>query len=125
MSDNKMISVIRIYFISLIKYEDGEYRYILSPRTIKVGDKVISGENVEIKDGNALPLKNIPVGSSVHNIEMKPGAGGQLARSAGTSAQIISKEETNVQIKLVSGEIRLINKNKEKWNDKITYVVFI
>jgi len=101
----------RSTFISLVKYEDGEYRYILSPRTLKVGDKIMSGENVEIKDGNALPLKNIPVGSSVHNIEIKPGAGGQFARSAGTSAQIISKEETNVQIKLVSGEIRLINKN--------------
>ncbi len=101
----------RSSFISLIKYDDGEFRYILSPKTIKVGDKIISGDNVEIKDGNCLPLKNIPVGSSVHNIEMKPGAGGQLARSAGTSAQIISREETNVQIKLVSGEIRLINKN--------------
>ena len=101
----------RSAFISLIKYDDGEFRYILSPRNLKVGDNVTSGENVEIKDGNTLPLKNIPVGSSVHNIEMKPGAGGQLVRSAGTSAQIISKEETSVQIKLVSGEIRLINKN--------------
>ncbi len=101
----------RSSFISLLKYEDGEYRYILSPKTLKVGDKVVSGDNVEIKDGNTLPLKNIPVGSNVHNIEMKPGAGGQIARSAGTSAQIISKEDTNVQIKLVSGEIRLINKN--------------
>jgi large subunit ribosomal protein L2 len=101
----------RSAFISLIKYDDGEFRYILSPRNLKVGDHVASGENVEIKDGNTLPLKNIPVGSSVHNIEMKPGAGGQLVRSAGTSAQIISKEDTSVQIKLVSGEIRLINKN--------------
>ena len=101
----------RSSFISLLKYQDGEYRYILCPKNVKVGDKLISGENVEIKDGNALPLKNIPVGSNVHNIEMKPGAGGQLIRSAGTSAQIISKEETNVQIKLVSGEIRVINKN--------------
>ena len=101
----------RSAFISLIKYEDGEYRYILSPKNIKVGDKISSGENVEIKDGNCLPLKNIPVGSNVHNIEMKPGAGGQLVRSAGTSAQIISKEETYVQVRLVSGEIRYINKN--------------
>jgi len=101
----------RSSFISLVKYEDGEYRYILSPKTIKVGDKIVSGDNVEIKDGNTLPLKNIPVGSNVHNIEMKPGAGGQLVRSAGTSAQLISKEEVNVQIKLVSGEIRLINRN--------------
>ncbi len=101
----------RSSFISLVKYEDGEFRYILSPKSLKIGDKIISGDMVEIKDGNALPLKNIPVGSSVHNIELKPGAGGQLARSAGTSAQIISKEETNVQVKLVSGEIRLVNKN--------------
>ena len=101
----------RSSFISLLKYEDGEFRYILAPKNLKVGDKVISGDNVEIKDGNTLPLKNIPVGSNVHNVELKPGAGGQLARSAGTSAQIISKEESNVQIKLVSGEIRLINKN--------------
>ena len=101
----------RSSFISLVKYDDGEYRYILCPRTLKVGDKVISGDNVEIKDGNTLPLKNIPVGSNVHNIEMKPGAGGQLVRSAGTSAQIISKEDTNVQLRLVSGEIRMVNKN--------------
>ena len=101
----------RSAFICLIKYEDGEHRYILCPQKLNLGDKVMSGDNVEIKDGNTLPLKNIPVGSNVHNIELKPGAGGQLARSAGTSAQIISREETNVQIKLVSGEIRLINKN--------------
>ena len=101
----------RSSFISLVKYDDGEFRYILSPKNIKIGDKIMSGENVEIKDGNSLPLKNIPVGTNVHNVEMKPGAGGQLARSAGTSVQIISKEETNVQLKLVSGEIRLINKN--------------
>ena len=101
----------RSAFISLVKYEDGEYRYILSPKNIRVGDKIISGFDVEIKDGNALPLKNIPVGSNVHNIEIKPGAGGQLVRSAGTSAQVISKEDVNVQIKLVSGEIRLVNKN--------------
>ena len=74
----------RSSFISLVKYEDGEYKYILSPRSLNVGDKIISGENVEIKDGNTLPLKNIPVGSNVHNVELKPGAGGQLVRSAGT-----------------------------------------
>ena len=75
----------------------------MSPRNLKVGDKITSGENVEIKDGNALPLKNIPVGSSVHNIEMKPGAGGQLVRSAGTSAQIIAKEETSVHESCTAG----------------------
>ena len=101
----------RSAFISLIKYDDGEYNYILSPQKVKVGDKIISGQNVEIKDGNCLPLKNIPVGTNVHNIELKPGAGGQLARSAGTSVQIISKEDLHVQLRLVSGEIRLVNKN--------------
>jgi len=101
----------RSAFISLVKYEDGEYRYILSPQNLKIGDKIVSGNKVEIKEGNCLPLNNIPVGTNVHNIELKPGAGGQLVRSAGTSAQITSKEETNVQIKLVSGEIRYINKN--------------
>ena len=101
----------RTSFISLIKYSDGELRYILSPKNIRVGDKLECGDNVEIKSGNCLPLKNIPVGTNVHNIEIKPGAGGQLVRSAGTYAQIISKEDTFVQIKLVSGEIRKINKN--------------
>ena len=101
----------RSSFISLIKYDDGEYRYILSPKNLSIGDNVISGSNVEIKDGNCMPLKNIPVGTYVHNIEIKPGAGGQLVRSAGTSAQIVSKEDLYVQIKLVSGEIRLVNKN--------------
>ena len=101
----------RSSFISLIKYEDGEFNYILSPQKIKIGDKITSGQNVEIKEGNCLPLKNIPVGTSVHNIELKPGAGGQMARSAGTSVQIISKEDTYVQLRLTSGEIRLVNKN--------------
>ncbi len=101
----------RSAFISLLKYEDGEFRYILCPKNLKVGDKIVSGDNVDIKEGNTLPLKNIPVGSNVHNIEIKPGAGGQLVRSAGTSAQIISKEDSYVQLKLVSGEIRIVNKN--------------
>jgi len=101
----------RSSFISLIKYTDGEYRYILSPQKISIGDKVLSGPNAEIKEGNCLPIKNIPLGTSIHNIELKPGAGGQLVRSAGTSAQLISKEEVFVSIKLISGEIRLINKN--------------
>jgi len=101
----------RSTFISLVKYEDGEYRYILSPQKLNIGDKIASGDKVEVKDGNCMPLKNIPIGTSIHNIELKPGAGGQLIRSAGTSAQIISKEEGYVQIRLVSGEIRYINKN--------------
>ena len=101
----------RSSFINLIKYEDGEFRYIIAPQKLGLGEKIISSENADIKEGNCLPLKNIPVGTNVHNIELKPGAGGQLVRSAGTSAQIISKEETHIQIKLVSGEIRHVNKN--------------
>jgi len=101
----------RTAFISLIKYSDGEFRYIISPQKISIGDKIISSVKAEIKEGNCLPIKNIPVGTNVHNIELKPGAGGQLVRSAGTSAQIVSKEDVFVQIKLISGEIRLINKD--------------
>ena len=101
----------RSAFISLIKYEDGEFRYIILPQKIKIGDKVISSETAEIKEGNCLPLKNIPVGTSIHNIELKVGAGGQLARSAGSSVQIVAKEDLYVQARLASGEIRLINKN--------------
>tara|TARA_B100001287_G_scaffold270936_1_gene270446 strand:- start:4198 stop:5019 length:822 start_codon:yes stop_codon:yes gene_type:complete len=100
----------RSAFISLIKYDDGELRYIIAPKNLNLGDKVISGDNVDIKEGNCLPLKNIPVGTNIHNIELKPGAGAQLVRSAGSSAQIVSKEPPYVQIKLVSGEIRHINK---------------
>ena len=103
----------RSAFISLIKYEDGELRYIIAPKNIKQGDKLISGENVEIKNGNCLPIKNIPVGTNIHNIELKPGAGAQLVRSAGASAQIVSKESPYVQVKLISGEIRHINKNSK------------
>ena len=83
----------------------------MNPQKLNVGNKVISSSNAEIKEGNCLPLKTIPVGTNIHNVELKPGAGGQLARSAGTSVQIISKEDVFVQIKLISGEIRLINKN--------------
>ena len=100
----------RSAFISLIKYDDGELNYIISPKNIKIGDKILSGNDVAIKLGNCLPLNNIPVGTNIHNIELKPGAGAQLVRSAGSSAQIVSKEEPYVQIKLVSGEIRHINK---------------
>ncbi len=100
----------RSAFISLVKYEDGELRYIISPKNINLGDKIMSGNSVEIKNGNCLPIKNIPVGTNIHNIELKPGAGAQLVRSAGSSAQIVSKEAPFVQVKLVSGEIRHINK---------------
>ena len=101
----------RSAFISLLKYEDGELSYIISPKNIKIGDKVISGQNVSIKNGNCLPINNIPVGTNVHNIELKPGGGAKLIRSAGSSAQIVSKEDQYVQVKLISGEIRHINRN--------------
>ena len=101
----------RSSFISLIKYSDGELKYIIAPYKLNVGDRVISSNTADIAIGNCLPLKNIPIGTSIHNIELKPGAGGQLARSAGTSGQIVSKEDVFVQIKQSSGEIRLINRN--------------
>ncbi|MFL2078838.1 50S ribosomal protein L2 [Marinilactibacillus psychrotolerans] len=97
--------------ISLIQYEDGVKTYILSPKGIEVGQDIMSGTDVDIKIGNALPLSNIPVGSTIHNIEMRPGKGGQLARSAGTSAQILGKEGKYVLVRLRSGEIRLILAN--------------
>ncbi len=94
--------------IALLVYADGEKRYILSPVGLNVGDKVMSGETADIKVGNALPLKNIPVGTLVHNIEMKPGRGGQVARSAGIFAQIMALEGQYATIKMPSGEMRLI-----------------
>ena len=94
--------------IALLKYRDGEKRYILAPLGLNVGDKVISSEDADIKIGNALPLKNIPVGTIVHNIELVKGKGGQLARSAGTFAQIMGKEKGYVILKLPSGELRMI-----------------
>jgi len=97
--------------IALIVYPDGEKRYILCPLDLKVGDTVMSGPKSEIKPGNSLPLKEIPVGSVVHNIEMKPGKGAQLARSAGTSAQVMAKDEHFSHVRLPSGEVRLINVN--------------
>ena len=94
--------------IALINYVDGEKRYILAPKGLEVGMTVISGENVDIKVGNTLPLANIPEGTLVHNIELKPGKGGQLIRSAGVSAQILGKEDKYVLIRLASGEVRKI-----------------
>ena len=94
--------------IALLVYADGEKRYILAPVGLNVGDKVISGSGADIKVGNALPLSDIPVGTMVHNIEMKPGRGGQIARSAGISAQIMAKEGAYATIKMPSGEMRLI-----------------
>ncbi len=94
--------------IALITYADGEKRYIIAPLNIKVGDKIESGENVDIKTGNSLPIMNIPVGTVVHNIELHPGKGGSLARSAGSSAQILGREDKYVLIRLKSGETRKI-----------------
>ena len=95
--------------IALINYVDGEKRYILAPKNLKVGMEVMSGPEADIKVGNALPLSNIPVGTVVHNIELKPGKGGQLVRSAGTSAQVLGKEGTKyVLVRLNSGEVRMI-----------------
>ncbi|MFP4286541.1 MAG: 50S ribosomal protein L2 [Candidatus Izemoplasmataceae bacterium] len=94
--------------IALINYADGEKRYILAPKGLKVGMVIESGETADIKVGNALPLKNIPVGSTIHNIELQPNKGGQLVRSAGTSAQILGREERYVLVKLASGEVRKI-----------------
>ncbi|MBO1005411.1 50S ribosomal protein L2 [Pseudogracilibacillus auburnensis] len=95
--------------IALIHYVDGEKRYILAPKNLKVGMEVMSGPEADIKLGNALPLANIPVGTVVHNIELKPGKGGQLVRSAGTSAQVLGKEGTKyVLVRLNSGEVRMI-----------------
>ena len=94
--------------IALVNYLDGEKRYIIAPKDIKVGTKIISGEKADIKVGNALPIMNIPVGTVIHNIELKPGKGAQLARSAGTSAQILGREDKYVLIRLSSGEIRKV-----------------
>jgi large subunit ribosomal protein L2 len=97
--------------IALLNYVDGEKRYIIAPNGLKTGDVIVSGPNSDIKIGNALPLKNIPVGTVIHNIEMKPGKGGQIARSAGNSAQLMAKEEKYALLRLPSGEIRQIGIN--------------
>ena len=94
--------------IALVVYADGEKRYIIAPKGIKVGTQIFSGKDVDIKVGNALPLENIPVGTTIHNVELHPGAGAQLVRSAGTSAQILGREGKYVLIRLASGEVRKI-----------------
>ena len=95
--------------IALLSYVDGEKRYILSPDGISVGDTVVAGDNVDIQPGNCLPLANIPLGTIIHNIEMKIGKGAQMVRSAGTSAQLMAKEGGYVQVRLPSGEVRKFN----------------
>ncbi|NDC55874.1 MAG: 50S ribosomal protein L2 [Alphaproteobacteria bacterium] len=98
----------RTAFIALIKYQDGTLSYILAPQKLQKGDTVQSGEKVDIKAGNALPLKNIPVGTVVHNVEMRPGKGGQLARAAGASVQLVGRDSGFVQIRMNSGELRMV-----------------
>lgn len=98
----------RSAFIALIEYKDGELAYILAPQRLAVGDVVEAGERVDIKVGNALPLKNIPVGTLVHNVELRPGKGGQLARAAGSYVQLVGKDSGNALLKLRSGEVRLV-----------------
>ncbi|MBC8288144.1 MAG: 50S ribosomal protein L2 [Nitrospinae bacterium] len=97
--------------IALLSYSDGEKRYIISPAKLKVGDVLLSGEKAEIRIGNCLPLKDIPDGTLIHNVEMRPGKGAQIARSAGGSVQLMAKEGEYVNLKLKSGEVRLIHKN--------------
>lgn len=94
--------------LALLHYADGEKRYIVSPLDLKVGDTVMSGPNAEIRSGNALPISNIPVGTMIHNLEIKPGKGGQMVRSAGGSAQLLAKEGDFAQIRMPSGEVRLV-----------------
>jgi len=98
----------RTAFIALITYDDGEQAYILAPQRLGVGDKVIAADRADIKPGNAMPLKSIPVGTIVHNVEMKPGKGGQMARSAGTYVQIVGRDAGYALLRLTSGEVRMV-----------------
>jgi len=98
----------RTAFIALVEYKDGEKAYILAPQRLQAGDKVIASTKADIKPGNAMPLQGMPVGTIIHNIEMKPGKGGQLCRSAGTYAQLVGRDQGYAQIKLASGELRKV-----------------
>ncbi|GBE03530.1 MAG TPA: 50S ribosomal protein L2 [Nitrospirae bacterium] len=98
----------RTSLIALLKYADGERRYIIAPQGVKVGDSLVSGPDSEIKTGNALPVKNIPLGMVIHNIELRPGQGGKIARSAGTYAQLVAKDGKMCQVKLSSSEVRYV-----------------
>ena len=102
---------IRTAYIALIEYEDKIKSYIIAPQKLKIGDTVVSGDKVNVRIGNAMPLKNIPVGTIIHNIEMKPGKGAQIARSAGTFVNLLAKDSGNAIIKVSSGETRLVNEN--------------
>ena len=98
----------RTAFIALVKYQDGELVYILAPQRLRVGDAVVAGTKVDIKPGNAMPMAAIPVGTIIHNVEMKPGAGGKIARAAGQYAQLVGKDAGYAQIKLMSGGLRIV-----------------
>jgi len=98
----------RSAFIALVKYSDGELAYILAPQRIKEGDTVVSGERVDVKPGNAMPMRNIPVGTIIHNVEMKQGKGGQLARAAGTYVQLVGRDAGYALLRLSSGEVRMV-----------------
>jgi len=98
----------RSAFIALVKYQDGDLAYILAPQRVGVGDMVVAGERADIKPGNAMPMENIPVGTIIHNIEMKPGGGGKIARAAGTYAQLVGKDAGFAQLRLGSGELRMV-----------------
>lgn len=98
----------RTAFIALIKYEDGDLSYIVAPQRLAPGDQVIAGNKVDVKPGNAMPLANMPVGTIVHNVELKPGKGGQVARSAGAYAQLIGRDRGYAQLRLNSGEVRIV-----------------
>ena len=98
----------RTAFIALVRYQDGELSYILAPQRLKAGDSVISGDKVDVKPGNAMPLKNIPVGTIVHNVELRPGKGGQLARAGGTYVQLVGRDSGYALLRLASGEVRMV-----------------
>ena len=98
----------RSAFIALIKYEDGTLSYILAPQRLRAGDEVVAGDKVDVKPGNAMPLRGMPVGTIIHNVEMKPEKGGQIARSAGTYAQLVGRDAGYAQIRLGSGELRMV-----------------
>jgi len=98
----------RTGFIALLKYDDGEQSYILAPQRLRAGDSVVSGERVDVKPGNAMPLRNMPLGTIVHNVEMKPGKGGQMARSAGTYVQLVGREQGYALLRMTSGEMRMV-----------------
>lgn len=98
----------RTAFIALVEYADGEKRYIIAPQRLAVGDKIIAGNKVDVKPGNAMPLRSMPVGTIIHNIEMKAGKGAQMVRSAGTFAQLVGRDQGYAQVKLASGELRVV-----------------